>query len=780
MAYNSGAGTSGAEQGMASPAKLKTGTQLAAAFDQLVRDRNSLEQTWRLNLAFFGGDQYTYFSRTSNNLDRLPTEDHEKPNYRVRVTSNQMAPLAHNLLAKLTKTKPQFGATPGSAQDRDVRASELAEKLMKYWYQTLGLTTKAQEAELYAINTGQGYWHIQWDPHAGKVMTFSLDPNGQPILDDDLVDMYRSMIEQDPAAQEAGITGPEEVDVPMGDLRVDVVSPFDVVVDSNARAEDFSDAAYCFVVRRMYPEDIAAQFGVPAPMPDSASGIGEASIPFTQGSQPAAPVTKRVITGYFPPSTKMPKGRFVIFCPGTDDPLFDGPWPFNKMNTIPIVKFPGMMHPGSFYDDAHASIARPIQKELNKTLSQIVASRNLTLNPMLMAPAGSLTRRRVQMAPGAVLSYNTIAGARPEWMQPPQLPSYVFELLREIQSRLEDAYTLKEVDMGSVPPNVEAAIAIDLLQEQASDRVAPTQERYELTVARAGKIMLGLAQQFYEEPRLIKIWGSNGSQVTRFGQADLQGAVDIYVEAGSSLPRTRAGRMARLQSLSDLGLMGPQDLWKHADIADMSSLSQRFRADEDKAHREIEKMNRGEILNPESYQQAIGAIEAGMNPETGEDLGPNDDFEAIVQRAMLAPGPADNHGLESEIHRQYLINPSFDNKPPEVRQRHLTHFMLTAEAAAGLPQPEPQAPRTSLQIKSTAGPTATSKILQASGVDATIEDMQEEPLSTWLTDSVDKVDVDVTGNQPALDDDEKRLKKAKADKAEVDIEVAKKKRDEKY
>ncbi len=394
---------------------------------------------------------------------------------------------------------------------------------------------------------------------------------------------------------------------------------------------------------------------------------------------------------------------------------------------------------------------------------------------MLLSPAGALTRRRVQMSPGGVLTYNTIAGNKPEWMQPPQLPNYVFELLREIQSRLEDAYGLKEVDMGAVPPNVEAAVAIDLLQEQASDRIAPMQERYELAIARLGNLMFAFAQQFYEEPRLIKINGTNGSQITRFGQADLQGDVDIYVEAGSSQPRTRAGRMARLQSLAQLGLMGPQDLWKHADIADMSTLSKRFRADEDKAHREIDKLNRGEILNPEALNQAIAAIEAGENPETGERITSQAEVEFLIERAMLMPGPADNHQLESEIHRQFIINPTFDNKPPDVRQRHLTHYMLTQEAAATLPQPEPQSPRVTYQIKGTAGPTASSKLLESSGVGVTPEEMTEEPLQTWITDSTDKPDAEGSGNSPELDPNEKRIAEAKANEAELKVKLAQKK-----
>ena len=67
-----------------------------------------------------------------------------------------------------------------------------------------------------------------------------------------------------------------------------------------------------------------------------------------------------------------------------------------------------------------------------------------------------------------------------------------------------------------------------------------------------------------------------------------------------------------------------------------------------------------------------------------------------------------------------------------------------------IPQlPEPKPVQTTLQLKGTIGPTAAAEILNKGGVlDVTPEQMAEQPLETWVSDSLDKPDADEAGNDP--------------------------------
>ncbi len=204
---------------------------------------------------------------------------------------------------------------------------------------------------------------------------------------------------------------------------------------------------------------------------------------------------REVFYGYFLPTPQRPDGRFVVFTKSPDIILFESSWPFPFME-LPLVKFPGMRVPGQLWDSSVVEQAVPIQKELNRTLSQIVEYKNLTLKPQMLAPVGSL-RQRITDEPGAIFEYNPVAGKVPEAIPLPGLPGYVVQHLQDMGQRLKDIFGLTEVMQGQVPPNVEAGVAIDLLQEAATDRHAPQITMMEKALERAGILCVACSGVLY-------------------------------------------------------------------------------------------------------------------------------------------------------------------------------------------------------------------------------------------------------------------------------------------
>src|SRR6266550_2960864 len=127
------ASTAKNDSDLSSVTNLVTVDDLNKKVDQLRRYRSSLESQWKLNLAFYKGKQYAYFNRATRRLESLPIDDGEKPRYRVRLVSNQIISGAQSLLSKLTKTKPEIYAQPGSGSDSDIKAAEMAQELSEYW-----------------------------------------------------------------------------------------------------------------------------------------------------------------------------------------------------------------------------------------------------------------------------------------------------------------------------------------------------------------------------------------------------------------------------------------------------------------------------------------------------------------------------------------------------------------------------------------------------------------------------------------------------------------------
>jgi hypothetical protein len=253
--------------------QFQTPEDFSALLSQQKQARQRREIEWKLNLAYYRGDQWVYWNPGMKQIERVPTEDGEKPRYRVRITVNQITPGTQSLISKLIKTKPIFQAEPGQVGDKAVKAAEFSEMLLEGWWRQFELGAKYEEALLWSIHCGDGYIFVDWDPFANKSMRVLLDPQGQPITDEAHANEYRGLLEQ------AGIPPQEQV-VYMGDLRARVMSPFHVFGDPTA--QDASSWKWCITQHNLDPDDVYARYGVQV-APDAVAQEPEAPLPIAPG-----------------------------------------------------------------------------------------------------------------------------------------------------------------------------------------------------------------------------------------------------------------------------------------------------------------------------------------------------------------------------------------------------------------------------------------------------------------------------------------------------------------
>jgi hypothetical protein len=531
-----------------------------------------------------------------------------------------------------------------------------------------------------------------------------------------------------------------------GEIKVDVMSPFDVYLDDSAQI--FEDCKWAICVHPMTPDEIKKRYGVLLKS-NAINRYPDEVLPGMFGNIEAKTEenVRIVYMGYFLPSAKYPEGRYVVFTKDPSIVLFESSWPY-PFEELPLVKFPGVRVPGQLWDQSVVEHAIPLQKELNRTLSQMIEYKNLTLKPQMIAPVGSL-RQRITDEPGAIFEYNPVAGRVPEQMPLPGLPAYVFDHLQDIGARLRDMFGLNEVVEGSVPPNVEAGVAIDLLQEAASDRLAPQILMMEKSLERAGNLMLELAQQYYQEPRILMLKGPGSKpKVERFESADIIAGVQIKVEAGSGLPRTRAGKQARVMQMLQMGIISPTKAYKYLDMADFKSLQMQFEADEEQAMREHERLLNNLPVNEAAAMQAqeqlmMALSSPEMDPETGEMQGLDPQLIEATVSAPLQPLAFENYATHLEVHSSYMKSAEFEELPLDVRERFYKHFEFTQQAFANSKSVEGQAPRVSLQLRGPIGPSTGSKILNQAGIkDVTPQEMLEPALDTVVIDNKDKPNSD--------------------------------------
>ena len=731
------------------PTGYAPATSLVSRVDELQRGRDLLERAWKINLSFYKGKQYVFYNKRTRRIESLATEDGDKPRYRVRIVANQISPNSMGLLARLTKSKPQFFATPTSAGYENQKATQVAENLLEHWWSKFSLSEKREEAMLWSIICGNGFWKISWDDKVGSSVKVMVDPvNGNPIIDPLVERLFRENMDS------MNVDSSQfETEVFEGDIRVDVMSPFNVFLDDSAQV--FEDCQYAFCSHPMGVEEVYNRFGIRLKA-NAVNRYPDESLPgaYSFSSGQTKENVREIFYGYFVPSPSIPEGRVVAFTKSPDIILYDAPWPY-PFNELPLVKFPGLRIPGQLWDTSVVEQAVPLQKELNRTLSQLIEYKNLTLKPQMLAPVGSL-RQRMTDEPGAIFEYNPVAGKVPEAIPIPGLPGYVTQHLADMGQRLKEIFGLTELMQGQVPPNVEAGVAIDLLQEAATDRLAPQILMMEKALERCGNLMLNLAQEYYTEPRLMMLSGGAGSKprVEQFEHADVLSGLQIKVEAGSGLPRTRAGKQARVFQMLNMGLISPTKAYKYLDLADFDNLQAQFQADEDQAMREHDKLIDGMVINVSAARDAEAQMMNQMqnpefDPETGEPMQMDPNMLQQSMDAGLQPLPFENKATHLETHGAYMKSQEFELLPPDVQGRFYKHFELTQQAVAAESNPPVEAPRVSLQLRGAVGPTVGSKMLNQAGVEnVTPEELLEPPLDTVVIDNKDKPN---EGDQTGMD-----------------------------
>lgn len=712
--------------------------------------RQTDNRDWALNREFYKGNQWVFWNNTASRIDTLGVEEGQKPRYKVRLTSNVIMPGVQQLVAQMTKTRPTIRATPDSGGDRDVKSAEMAERLFEYWWDELGLGAKLQSALTHA-QISQGYWLITWDQYAGRSMKVMLDPNsGQPIWDDMLADGFRDDVREIGAQMGVpNLLETFEQTMYLGDIRVQVLAGSQVWLDPTAT--NWEDAEYAICKFPMTVDEVYTRYKKKV-VPSSTTTEAQPALMYTRGSRDERPKNVRdVFMLYHRPTASLPRGRYVVWIEDPNEILYQSDWEY-PFSQLPLVKFPGIERPGSVYDESRVTHSRPLQKELNNTISGIAQHKNLTMRPQMLAPVGSLTTKLTD-EPGAVIQFAPFQGIVPEWRQIPALPSYVFELLQNIQMRLDRLFNVMPTERSALPARTDSGQLVELVQEAVADQISPEIMRMERALADAGELMVAYAQKYYEEPRLLKIKGAGGAiQVRKFLNADIQGGFSFQAEAGSGLPRTRAGQVQQIREMIEMGVLSPQEAIQYLPVAGLKTIQQRLKSDEELAQRHIEMLLKGQPINVPAIEQALQAVQVtGQNPQTGDFFHSQEEAIAFVEQAALSPLPHENPAVSLHVIGEHMKSVEFERYDSEQQHRFFLHYGLLQQASQSM-APSQEAVRTTLSLKGTVGPTVAADILQQSGIQsATPDTMAEQPLETSVYDSVDKADADEAGNDPLTD-----------------------------
>lgn len=506
-------------------------------FEQAKTHKNAFVADWFLNVAFFSGYQWTRWA--GDRLTRVATESR-----RELQVDNRILPVVTSRSAKKVKQRPTFVVTPLSGDDSDVEAARIGGRVLEADWLSLHLKPKLFEAVLWSDVCGDGFWKVFWDPTLGEKETFLYDNAGQPIMGPDGTPVRAS--EMDSLPPEVLMAGVQERSIGQGDVRVEVVSPFEFFPDPLATSME--DCEWRFeehvrsleYVKRHYPYDVDGQPFTPTPDANVPTGLtlGRLTPEGLFGTDTASYEGVKVYEYWCDPCSMYPDGHHAVYA---NDTMLVRETP---VDSDPYVRFSSTLVPGQFWSRSVTSQLRQPQIQLNMLMTQIAENAKRFGNPAFLK--NRYTNVEYHGVPGEIIEFDgTVPDAVPGYLDPPVLPQYIENQIERVEKSIEEISGMHEVSRATVPNGVTAASAINLLQEADDTRLAPEIHAMEFALGGAGTKVLKLRAEFNTDERTLKIAGDDGNwDIMAFKGAMLGEDPQVDVQAGSAMPQSQAAKQA--------------------------------------------------------------------------------------------------------------------------------------------------------------------------------------------------------------------------------------------
>lgn len=574
-------------------------------------NRMAHEGTWMTNIAYILGFDSVFYDTATKQFRPLNGGQGGQLR-RNRIHANKILPRVQNRLARLCKSPPKYDIKPESTDTEDKEAARLSLQILNSYWDKERINQKRVPLYMWTQQCGHAYIKVSWDTQKGPPM---FDPETNQ-------------------------------NIPAGDIRIDVISPFEVFPDPLAKTLDEAQYVIQAKVRKLdyfkthYPEKghLVKEEGAWLLSTQYENRINSLSGQNgSQGNNQNAMKNAAIELAYYEkPSSLHKNGRLIITANGVL--LEDKELP---CDVIPFVKFDDVYISGKYYSEAIVTHVRPVQDQYNRTISKRAEWVNKLLAGKLLTPRGSGIAQEALNDTTEVVLYTPVPnapnGGEPRALQMPMIPQYAYQEESTLESMMDDIFGINEVSRGQMPSASIPAIGMQLLQEQDETRLGVTTELNEEAWAIVGKYILLYAEKFIKAPRLLKMAGRGSSYAVRkFVGADIRNNNDVFVVRGSTVPGSKALKRQEVLNAYSQNLLG--------DPAD-----------------------------PKVREKVLSMLEFGDVAEIWQDQALDDaqirrDIDLIEQGGVPVIDPLDNQLAHIEQKNRYRKGDKFLTLPPELQQ----------------------------------------------------------------------------------------------------------------
>lgn len=526
--------------------------------------RRSYEEQWYLNLAFYFSKQWVVWQRSETGRGSKLINP-ATPRNRVRLTSNRIKPVIRDELTKLIKEEPQFYVVPNTTEPTDVAAARVGESIADYILKTNKYNKVRRQMTFWTLICGTGFTKVTCPAPDAELLLEKVTALHiyVPNLDDEFIQTQPYVIHGRGMSPEIiedtyNIKVSPDMATNGASLEAKFLSALGI------KNKEANDNNLVFVKEIWVKPNSRYPNGALLVMGDS-----------------------KMLYKYSPEGTKL---DFIgNESPGENDfPYEHGDYPFIKTDHTAT---------GRFYGESTIVDLIPLQKELNKTRSQVIEAKNRMAKPQMTYVKGSIDVSKITSEVGL---YIPVAPGfdPPKPIEIAPLSNVFQEVDARILMDMDEIAGRSDISRGKVPTGIEAASAIAYLSEQNDTKIYNTVVSVEEATADIGRQCLNLVQQFWSEQKIIEIVSKNNAfEASVYMMSGLKGNTDLRVEAGSMAPKSQAAKQAFITDLMVKGLLPPEKGLRYLQLNEMGRLYDEMQVDAKQAQRENFRMSQGQSVN---------------------------------------------------------------------------------------------------------------------------------------------------------------------------------------
>lgn len=616
--------------------------------------RKKYDWEWVTRDLFVRGYQ---FARYNPNSQTFVMAGRTKVRIPINLTYAQMRSVKN----QVTNFQPKWEVLPRNIDDKSQWNAHCSGRLLDYLYEELKLRRKVKEAVIHGLKFSVGIWQVGWDEKA--------DDGGQ--------------------------------------VRVDVIDPFDLFIDPNATSLD--DATFVIKAVRKPIAEIKANKHYEnteklGKSKELAASEYKAFLMQAVRNWEQSPTEESEYTILYEMWRKEwddegnQKMRVVTFVKDNDRLLRDET--FDRTD-YPFYIYQADINPLEIYGEGWARHVIALNRVINALEGGVFEYNHIFGKGRFVIDRNSGVRM-ISNQHGQIIEKNRGADVNSLNLAP--LPNAPFAQLGNFQSYLQDIGGAHDISLGRAPTGIKSGVGIAQLRQNDAMNQADLVDNLEDFLVSVGQGILKEVAEHYQATRVIEITGKGGEleYFLALGENSKQPKKDKLKKGGSDLPvamigksnrvrvtigswlnQTLGAKQERLEALYTAGAVDQQTLLEHLEFGDVDGIIQRTRE---------EKTSGVGPITPGVTGKGQG--EAGEAPPAG-GMPPAGPMGGMPQAGGMPPmgqppmgggQPPTDQGMLAEAENQAMLQGKFDVVVVDPGDDHQLHIQIHQQIVTQVPE----------------------------------------------------------------------------------------------